>query len=208
MKHGKNAAQILNECERIAADILVLTETDERISPDYNYVFHTGNLQDIAADFYMPTERRVSIYTNYPCVTQHETYDAYTAACVELATELGNLLVYGTIMGLFGNRNQNYREDLRRQIDDFRRLSMLGNFCIAGDFNCSFGDNYYFTKEGRGLLLNCFAENKLSLLTEKVGENVDHIAISESFYRGGVVIEEWNQNRALSDHKGIAVSFE
>lgn len=87
LKHKKSLEQILLACEQIQADILVLTETDHRVCPDYQYSFHTPPLAEIQPVFYSPTENRVSIYTNYPCVRQHKTCDVYTALCVELETK-------------------------------------------------------------------------------------------------------------------------
>ena len=41
LKHKNSLEQILLACEQIQADILVLTETDHRVCPDYQYSFHT-----------------------------------------------------------------------------------------------------------------------------------------------------------------------
>lgn len=90
-----------------------------------------------------------------------------------------------------------------------RRLSKKGDgICVCGDFNCSFFDNYYFTRAGRNDLQNLFQEVELSLLTGEQAECIDHIAISRRFASFvKLTIEEWNEDKLLSDHKGIAVSF-
>lgn len=209
LKHRTSLERIKAECEQIGADILVLTETDQRLHPDFKYCYETPLLAAIQPDFYAPTENRVSIYTNYPCVRQHETSDAATSLCVELETERGNLLVYGTIIGIYGNRHPSFKEDLRRQADDISRLSRLGDgFCICGDFNCSFADNYYFTKLGRSILLETCAQNDIRLLTESVPECIDHVAVSAAFVNNSTIhIAEWNLDKSLSDHKGIAVTL-
>jgi len=107
LKHQYALDKILSTIEDAQADILVLTEIDERMMPNYRYGFHTPKLHDApsdyhmpgrykgyaVADFYKPTENRVSIYTNYPCGKQYETYDKYTALCIELETAAGNLLI-------------------------------------------------------------------------------------------------------------------
>ena len=143
LKHYKDIEKILNTCESSNADILVLTETDERIRPDYKYYYHTPLLKELRPDYYRPTENRVSIYSNYKFVRQHETFDRYTSLCVELETAGGNLLVYGTIMGIFGNREKSFKVDLIKQMVDIRRLSNEEqNICIIGDYNLSFCDNY------------------------------------------------------------------
>lgn len=209
LKHKTSLERIKAECEQIGADILVLTETDQRLRPNFKYCYETPLLAAIQPDYYAPTENRVSIYTNYPRVRQHETYDAATSLCVELETERGNLLVYGTIIGIYGNRHLSFKEDLRKQADDVSRLSRLGDgFCICGDFNCSFADNYYFTKLGRSILLETCSQNGIRLLTESMPECIDHVAVTAEFVgNSSVQIEEWNLDKCLSDHKGIAVTL-
>ena len=218
LKHQNSLDKILSAIDDAHADILVLTETDERIKPHYRYGFHTLKLHDApsdyhmpgrykdytVADFYNPTENRVSIYTHYPCIKAHKTYDKYTSMCVELETPIGNLLVYGTIIGIIGNRDESFKQDLLLQVKDYMRLSQAGNICICGDFNCSFSDNYYFTRFGRETLLTSFADNNISLLTGNQQECIDHIAVSENFAGDNkVTVSEWNLDKSLSDHKGI-----
>ena len=141
LKHRKSIDKILSAIEDAKADILVLTESDERIKPNYRYSFHTPKLHDAPSEYRMPgrykdyavadvyavTENRVSIYTNYPCIGQYETYDKYTALCVELKTNAENLLVYGTIIGIIGNRDESFKQDILLQAKDFERLSKTGN---------------------------------------------------------------------------------
>ncbi len=222
LKHRKSLDKILSAIEEAQADILVLTETDERIKPDYRYCFHTPKLIDAPDGYHMPgryseyavnkyyatTENRVSIYTNYPCVKQYETYDKYTAICVELETHRGNLLVYGTIMGVIGNRDESFRQDVIHQTEDFALLSKLGNLCICGDYNCSFADNYYFTNYGRNTLNAAFEMNGISLLTRNRSDCIDHIAVSKEFIGDcKASISEWNVDKTLSDHKGICAEI-
>ena len=217
LKHKNSLDKMIYAMEDVQADILVLTETDERIKPNYCYSFHTPKLHDAPADYRVPglykdyavadvytaTENRVSIYTNYPCVKQHKTYDRYTALCIELETEVGNLLVYGTIIGILGNRDESFKQDLLLQASDFERLSKLGSICICGDFNCSFDDNYYFTNFGRETLNSAFEMNGMSLLTRNMSDCIDHIAISEDFIGdSSITVSEWNLDKRLSDHKG------
>ncbi|MCM1166515.1 MAG: endonuclease/exonuclease/phosphatase family protein [Lachnospiraceae bacterium] len=209
LKHKHDLADIVYSCEKIQADILVLTETDEQVRPNCDCCYQTPKLVEIQPDYYKSTENRVTVFTKYKCVRQHTTYDKYTALCVELETEHGNLLVYGTIIGIYGNRNPNFTADLAKQIDDIQRLSAYGDICVLGDYNLSFCDNYYFTKQGRADVLQCFAENKITLLTKDRPECIDHIAISKRFTQGADIrIEEWNYDKSLSDHKGIAVSLD
>ena len=222
LKQRNSLDKIVSAIEGVQADILVLTETDERIEPNYRYGFHTNKLYDAPPSYHMPgrykdcavanfyavTENRVSIYTNYDYVKQHETYDNYTALCIELKTKVGNLLMYGTIIGILGKTDESFRKDLLLQIKDYERLSKIGDICVCGDFNCSFADNYYFTQFGRDTLLTSFAHNKISLLTERQPKCIDHIAVSKNFVgNGNVSISEWNLDKSLSDHKGIVAEI-
>lgn len=194
LKHKKSLEQILLACERTQADILVLTETDHRVCPDYQYSFHTPLLTDIQPTLYTATENRVSVYTNYQCVRQHKTCDGYTALCVELETEKGSFSVYGTILGIYGNRHPSFQQSLTQQLADIRRLSASGMpVCICGDFNCSFSDNYYFTRQSRDALLRAFSERDIELLTKNQTECIDHIAVSKRFVtNSGIQVVEWN----------------
>lgn len=205
LKHKSELNKIIYLIEEQDADILVLTETDLRlILPNFKYRINTPKLIEIEPSNYLETENRVSIFTNYEIVEEFETYDKYTSLCVELKTELGNLKVYGTIIGIYGNRNENFRLDLAKQIDDFERLSKDNNLCIVGDYNISFADNYFFTNWGRNELNKSFNRNHLDLVTKQREQCIDHIAISKPFtVEKQISINEWNQDFKLSDHKGI-----
>lgn len=210
LKHKKDLDKILLQCEQVKADIFVLTETDARVCLDFPYSFHTPMLSEIKPEYYAAAENRVSVFSRYPCVRQYETFDSFTALCVELETERGKLLVYGTVIGIFGNRHSSFRPDLIKQIEDIKRLSAEGkSLCVCGDFNCSFADNYYFTGFARESLNQSFLENDICLLTGDRSECIDHIAVSRGFITDyNIRVEEWNWDKKLSDHKGIAAEFE
>ena len=209
LKHKSDIVHINSTLAKLKADVLVLTETDNRVAPtNYKFCIQTQKLTEIQPDDYLESENRITIYTNYEIIRQYETYDRYTSVCVELKTEHGNLIVYGTIIGVYGNRTKNFNADLSQQISDCQRLSNQKNFCLIGDYNISFADNYYFTNEGRNKLNNLFREIKLNLLTRNVAECIDHIAISENFITNmETKIGECNTDKKLSDHKGIYVNL-
>jgi len=209
LKHKNDIVLLNSTLAGLKADILVLTETDNLVAPtNYKFCIQTPKLIEIQPDYYSESENRITIYTNYEIIRQYETYDTYTSLCVELKTELGTIIVYGTIIGIFGNRNKNFNADLSQQICDYQKLSNGKNFCLIGDYNISFADNYYFTKNGRNELNNVFKECKLNLLTRALTECIDHIAISENFTTNmETEIGEWNIDKKLSDHKGIYVDL-
>lgn len=199
-------------CEQVQADILVLTETDDRVRPEYRYSFFSPTPPDIQGTRfgtirYAPTEHRVAIFTNYEPIRQHPTADSYTSLCVELATERGNLLIYGTIIGTHDVTTV-FPQDLARQIPDIERLSAIGPLCVCGDFNCFFTGRAWPSRTGRDALLQTFSQTHMKLLTKEQPDCIDHIAISEQFLgKDAVKIEEWNCDYRLSDHEGIVVCF-
>ncbi len=215
LAHRRNLEKIEQLCESMHADILVLTESDERVRLQHRYCYQTPTPPPMAVPgfdepiCYASTEHRISIFTNYECVQMHKTYDEHTAICVELETEFGNLVVYGTIMGILGNRQAEYRESLPKQLSDIQRLVDAGkSLCVCGDLNCSFADNYYFTNDGRDAVRKSFFDCGIELLTENLPEAIDHIAVSSDIVAGRQIEpEEWNQDKSLSDHKGVSVQI-
>lgn len=208
LKHRGDIEQIRQCCVDVKADILVLTETDSRLELHFSNRYSTPSAKEAMPDMYALTENRVSIFSNFPIVRTIETFDKYTAGCVELETNRGKLIVYGTIMGIFGNREKFYKVDIRKQIEDIKIISGQGNICVAGDYNCSFSDNYYYTKEGRGSIIEAFSEVGVTILTSERPECIDHIAVSKDFVCGAeVLVDEWNYDKSLSDHKGIVVEM-
>lgn len=208
LKHRRDIDAMLRQIVRADADILVLTEADTRLHPCFPHCYHTRQLHEFNPRYYADTENRVSVYSRYRCLKQHETFDACTSICVELETELGNLLVYGTIMGIFGNREASFKTDLRAQLSDIRRLSAQGNrLCVVGDYNLSFCDGYYYTREGRALVEETFRDCEIEILTRDRRECVDHIALTTGFAKSVARIEEWNIDKRLSDHKGIVIEI-
>ncbi|MCI6099327.1 MAG: endonuclease/exonuclease/phosphatase family protein [Selenomonas sp.] len=206
----KRLTAILENLHQVNADVLVLTETDMRIRPEYAYAFHTPLLTEtVDADYYRPTENRVSIFTKYSCIRKHPVADGNTSLCVELETESGPLVVYGTIFGIYGNRRPSFQKDIREQMEDVRRLTGSGHaLCLCGDFNCSFSDNYYFTNWARETLKESFTACDLELMTATQPECIDHIALSRNFPRERMLeVREWNLEKRLSDHKGIYIDF-
>lgn len=208
LRHASRLPEITELCKRQRADIFVVTETDTRLELAFKHCFKAFMPTDTGAS-YKPTESRVSIFTNYDIVKQHTTFDDQTAVCVELQTEHGNLTVYGVVMGIYGNRHESYKRDLPLILADVKRLTVSGiPLCVVGDYNCSFSDNYYYTAAGRLAIEKTFSECGLELLTRDLPQCIDHIAISRKALTGlSNHISEWNLDKSLSDHKGVAVEI-
>ena len=216
LKHKKSLDEIITMSNNVNADILVLTEYDENIKLDYPYHDCTPTPEPLyfegydKPEIYKPSEHRVFVYTKYKIIHKHKTFNEYTALCLELETEKGNILVYGTIMGIAARRLP-YKEDIKEQINDFCKFNNAGyNLCICGDYNCSFSDDYYYlSKECRQRIRDTFSKCDIKLVTEDQSECIDHIAISDKFIGESIPqIKEWNNDKRLSDHKGISVQFD
>lgn len=210
--NSKRISPILDELSRINADIFILTESNECIIPDTSYYIRsTSSFFEFKPQ---KGEVRVSLLSKYPIISVEQTFRPDTSVCVVLETAIGKLAVYGTIIGIRGNRAPDFNSDLDLIIEDIDRLCKLFPLCIAGDFNISFADNYYFTKEGREKLKACFERNNLIILTVGVPRNIDHIVLPESLasLQSGQ-IKVWNKinkletKESLSDHQGVSVEI-
>lgn len=211
-KNGKTTKEIISFLRKLNADILVLTETNDFIDlgADYN-VQHSSVLQD---KMYKVGERRVSIFSQLPITDKRfETFNSATALCVSIKTLLGELTVYGTILGVFGNKGNQFKDDLEKQLLDFENISkQTKNFCIIGDLNISFSDNYYFTKIGREKLNSSFEKLQMKNYTADLKHNIDHIILTEKFVgKRKVITSYWNETEnkqtRLCDHKGVMLEI-
>lgn len=209
---GKNET-ILAELKRVNADLVILTETNSIIDPGAEYTPLASDPLPIPGQSdYKQGENRTTVWSKYP-LRRIETYDPATAVCINVQTPQGSLNVYGTVIGKLGSREQSFLPDLEKQIADWQRISQIGDICIAGDFNISFSDSYYFTKEGRKKISDCFETLQINNLTGQKAECIDHIAISDSFVKTAIcTADEWNLERRkaiprLSDHKGVWVNL-
>ena len=91
LKHKSSLQEMRGICENLKADILVLTETDMRLHPDYRCAYHTLLLYEQQPDYYNPTENRVSIFTNFPCLA---SYTIYVHIAAKLPHVRGNLAAF------------------------------------------------------------------------------------------------------------------
>ena len=209
-KTGHKTPDILRDIAKIDADIWILTETNEFIDLGNSYnCFHTKSFK---GKFYKSGDKQVSIYSKYPIIKNIPTFRSDTSLCLEINTPFGNLVVYGTIIGNFGNGGDQFRLDLNDQMLDFENLNKFGNFCVAGDLNISFSDNFYFTIEGRQKLKDAFAKLDMKIMTKDIHQNIDHIVFSNNFLKNRKIISgHWNEIedkiKRLSDHRGVFIEI-
>ncbi len=199
--------KILNE---LNGDLVVLTETNSSI--DLPKKFFRVSTEPLPTEFdgvqNKEGEYRVTVFSKYPIIKTHETFDKFTSICADLETPKGKLTIYGTIIGVFGGRGPRFKEDLNGQLLDFERLYAGRNFCIAGDFNISLSGFVYPSHEARNTMQDLFQRCGLHNMTGYLPDCVDHIVINYGFMKEKVVkMEGWNHDKTLSDHIGVAVDI-
>lgn len=215
-KEKERVNAINAELKKHPTDILILTETNECISPGAVYYVHHSEPLDKEAggNYYKDGERRISIWSMYPVIETLTVKNPLTTACAVIQTPFGNLAVFGCIIGIHG-RGKGFDTDLQDQMEDLRRFEEAGyNICYTGDFNLSY-DRYYTKKSAKNQLIDLFSSLKMKNLTADIPENIDHIVISDSFLLTSTIEKEcWNQDKkkarpiVLSDHKGVAVTLQ
>ncbi len=172
--------------QQIAAlhpDIVILTET--------NAAIHPGPAYESAATLPLPAghdgiqyahgENRASIFSRYPITAVMPTADPYTSVGATIATPYGPLLMYATIIGVFGGKGTRFNEDFDACCSDLSSLQSRGNLCVVGDFNVAFSGYPYPSKAAVLHTRRAFEEAGLRILTAAHEDVPDHIACSEGF---------------------------
>lgn len=200
---------IIEKLSEINAEILVLTETNSVIQLE-NYVCISTDLlpRDFDGIKYNVGENRVSILTKYKAATRHKTFDNFTTVCTDLKTPFGLLTVYGTIIGVFANRQPRFDNDLCGQLEDYEKIFQGRQVCIAGDFNVTFSGRAYPSHKARQILIETFKNFGLTNTTAAIADNIDHIVFSNDFLKSKQIdIETWNADKKLSDHIGHCLTL-
>jgi exonuclease III len=195
---------VLKKLADINADILVLTETNSIIQLD-NFTCISTDL--LPTDFdnikYAAGENRVSILTKYKATTRHKTFDSFTTVCTDIKTPFGLLTVYGTIIGVFANRQPRFDNDLKGQLGDFENIFPGRQVCFAGDLNVTFTGRPWPSNKARQTLVEAFDKFGLINTTANIADSVDHIVLSKDFLENKhLEMETWNNDKKLSDHVG------
>ncbi len=211
---SRKNARILQKLKEIKADILILTETNCCIDLGTGYIeFRSEELRSSKECEYTVGENRSTVWVKKThAATKVAVSDPSTSVCVSVETQQGEILVYGTIIGILGHPSQN----VDQQIEDWRRISESGtkSVCIAGDLNVQFNRLDNFTTKSKDKIIACLSDLEITNLTSGIAENIDHIAVSNAFLARAPHTEThvWNQERKLhvprlSDHIGISVQL-
>ena len=216
---GKISA-LESQMQEVDADIWILTETNEAVRPGNDYAcVGTSTIRNPLT--HTLGENRVSIWSRLPINSIVETHDPETAACADIKTPFGSLLVYGTIIPYhaagttYSYRSQGvdvtnqkawqlHYESIRHHKKDWKRIRddyPNHHFCCGGDFNQNRdGRRWYGTKYGRELLGDALTHNSLYCLTEedfrKSGKlesraNVDHLCLNQELTDRVVGVGAW-----------------
>ncbi len=197
--------RVLSKLREVAADIWILTETHDGISPGSNYhAVSTPTIPDPPI-FHAAGEHKTTIWSRWPIVETWDTATPHRAACAVIETPLGGLVVYGTVIPYHGARwpygtprnwDAHYAA-IATQGADWSRVQRdypYHGLCVAGDVNQRrTGRLWYGSKWGRALLDLALGENNLVGVTQDnysmaqklppeklalLAECIDHIFLS------------------------------
>lgn len=213
-------AAILDRLRSVNADIWILTETNECVSPGTEY--HSLRTKPMTSpERYSPGENRTTIWSRYPITQRIKTHDPETAVCAEVEHDGRRILVYGTVLPyhaagtkypyrshgetvvgkkawqLHYEAIQNHGREWQRLLQEYPAHSL----CVAGDLNqnrdCR---RWYGTNHGReqlglalaGTNLVCVTESPLeSAEGEVLQPTVDHICLDRGLSGKITSIRGW-----------------
>ncbi|WP_312761342.1 endonuclease/exonuclease/phosphatase family protein [Epilithonimonas sp.] len=190
-------------------DLIFLTETNITVDFGTEYFsLHSRELPEFHDNqSYNEKENRVSIFSKYSIFEILETYDHYTAICGKINTEFGELILYGSIIGSFGGRGFNFKNDLENQKSEIEKLK--GNICFSGDFNIAFSGWKYPSKKVIDETKIFFEEQNLKILTEENEDCAIHIVMDKDFLKNKTIKSKMIKiDRKISDHNAIICEIE
>lgn len=172
---------IIEQINLLDPDIIFLTETNSII--DFGTEYYSIKSEELPKihdnQKYEQGENRVTIFSKYKFDNIYETYDKFTSVCGKIKTEYGELNLYGSIVGSFGGKDIYFKNDLKNQKIDIKKLH--GNICYSGDFNISFSGFPYPDKQTISKFNEFLEENNLLNLTSKNENCAIHIIVNEDF---------------------------
>jgi hypothetical protein len=216
----------------IKADIWVLTETNDQavdLSPTHPYWVSTIPVVGL----HSPGERWTTMWSRHP-TEPLATYDPHLAACGRVATRLGTLLVYGTVLPYHADPRAN--GTAKTWMEFYRVVPLQGNdwtrlqedypgdrFCVAGDLNQGLdGRRWAYGKhELRKDLLNALDDADLNCVTKyplvaaghlTTRSSVDHICMCAASLAKGWLVGAWEapdgmDGKPITDHNGVYVDL-
>jgi hypothetical protein len=184
----------LEEIEKQNLDFVIITETIEsfNLSSTYNKIQTntlptTGKYEYLDYGAYNKGELsvRVAIFSKHQLIEQLDVIDKFTSVAGLYKTPIGEIIVYGTIIGTWGIQKQKEiaEKELDNFINDIEKLSTLNKqIIIVGDLNTSFKADEKRSLpqiDSRNVLINFFNQYSLAVTTKELKNCIDHIIISE-----------------------------
>jgi len=206
------------------ADVWVLTETHESLSPGDNFEHFDSDPRPTDARQIDDKSHWVTIWVSkkFEAHPLEVKFDSERTVACEIETSVRKLTVFGTVLPWY-NDERSFSGEVNGQCkkDWTRLLEERGApLCVAGDFNVSVSEHHYYgSRVSRGALQKCLEDSNLTLLTDFEATKgsfpehglIDHIAISKEFATpiGAIeVIQRRNSNdHPLSDHCGVVVQL-
>lgn len=200
-------------------DILVLTEAISINLPNFHYQYFSENLSEnklyegvnYATYLRGTIAHRVIVYSKFSAIKILPVKDPKTSLALELSTSLGNIILYATIIGTQFRKQPYATVELENCITDCKNLfNQNPNLFIVGDFNTSFlADETSFsinqnTTKQLSALINFL---NLQMPTATLRQNIDHIAIPNSFIKNTATAGIFIEKNSISDHQGVYVTI-
>ncbi|MEI6236139.1 MAG: endonuclease/exonuclease/phosphatase family protein [Planctomycetota bacterium] len=221
------------ELENINADIWILTETRDSISPGHGFKRIACSQSDSSGE-HEADESWVSIWSRLPLVEEFTTTDPVYSACatIKLPNKMP-LTVFGTVLPWRG-RSWNghpsagaiaFSAALNVHQGDWEaiRKKHEGALCVVGDFNQDLSEKPFYwsrkafhalnraIKDSELVAVTGFDADPVRTLTDGEKACIDHIFFSNRLVsENSTRSEAWAPNvggRKLSDHPGVFVNL-
>lgn len=201
-------------------DFLIITEGIDLDLQNFKYKYFADRIPEnclyegLNYSKYLNGEKvaRTIIYSQTPFVKKYQVSDNKTSIALEYATEVGNCVIYATIIGTWFKKQPYAQIELENCIKDCQEIYRQNkNIFIVGDLNTSFKKNeknLQINSETTVKLEKLFENLDLFNATASIKQNIDHIIIPKSLKKYLIESDEFVEKDVLSDHKGVFINLE
>ena len=209
--------------DSIDADVWVLTETHDELSPGPDFrAVNSAPRPATNRKHVVEGSRWVTIWSRLPLLETHiplADVERTVAAVVQAAR--GAMIIYGTVLPWYTDSDRGgMLVELARQAPEWTTLPQQFDspLCLAGDFNVNLGGPHYYGSDASkeavrsrlkeaSLVAMTDYDRTRSLRTEH--DTIDHIAVPVRLASASSLVAAWGRQnmdgKRLSDHSGVAV---
>lgn len=200
--HDSRKDKMIKLITSLDADLIFLTETNSDIHfENYHSLQTLEQSPEYEGIAFKKGENKATIFSKYPIIEELETYDKFSSVCGKVNTALGELVLYGSIIGFLGGKGDYFKLDLEKQMEDIQQLCANNQVCFSGDLNISFSGYPYPSKAVIERVNKFFKTNRLINTTAIHEDSAIHIVLSESILKNREVkTQKIEVPRSLSDH--------